>query len=665
MGSYDKLGTVVPYSLIKLILNDDKVFNSFINGFDNSKKMFGKISKYDYIESINQYLDFSIKLGKDLPKSYFDKVNYINSTNGINKQYDYEEYLDRTERIVSISLLESILTDAEVLDKFLNYKNNRDIFTENLETYINALTNFIDYYRKNNVPILVEMKSNYDKIINVYVKENEDLEKTAEIILISILESILNDDKVFRSFINDFDNSLSLFGRNSKFRYIESLNQYIKLYIKLGKDLPKSYFDKINYINSINRINKQYDYEEYLERTDRIIPISFLESILTEEEILNKFLSFEDNREIFPLRLEDYLNALSDLLKVYKNSGIELLTNMEINFKKLERIYIFEMFHNEEMNNDYELKNVDKKLEETVFKRVNMNAEPFQLARAIYIELCKLTSYDATFYAYQEIDRKGEKYKALYNKPVELINLENNKVTCRSFSEIYATLLNKVGIKAIVAGKNHKYTLFLHKGVIIKADATNKNFNIGEEFKLPDIIRVKLNLPTAGFRAYNIQNDISYVLEQVDIFNEEYQDKKISNLESRYKKIKGIENKKNMSFEDIIFYLSSIKPNKLIDFEYTEYLKMLVKTNLDRSIIDNLYFCTCYEKELEAFHPLFMIDASKYIDDEDSYFLFSHRQGLIRLSLEELKKIYESNQLLITNNKIKSDLGVDKLGSIK
>lgn len=492
-----------------------------------------------------------------------------------------------------------------------------------------------------------------------------DFDKTDKLIPISKLESILEDGDIFRKFILEFDHSEELFEDIPKQEYIQALNQYMKFYIKLGVDLPRRYFDIMNYINTVHQIEEQYDYEEYLDKTERIIPVSFLEDILTKNEILEKFFNFDENRDLFPQNLDEYLSSLMNLVNYYIENNMPMPPNMDSNFRKIKSVYIFGFHHNEKLEGEFELKNIDKELEETIFKRVNVNADSFTLARAIYMELCRITSYDANYYAYQKVDKEGKIAQSIYNKPTEEVTLKNNKLVCKSFSEIYATLLNKVGIKAIVTGGHHKYTLFLCNGIVVKADATMTGSNIGEEFNLPDIIRVKLNLPTTGFSAYNNENNLSYVIEKADKENEEYQERKLTELENRYRQIRNLENRKNLSFEEAISYLESIKAGKLVDLEYTEYLKILLKLNLNRNQLKNIRFCTCFEKQSEVYYPIFIVDGTEYITGEFPYFLFSEGNGLNCLSVSELKEKQNGGQLLIMNDEFKRNLEVKHVGTFK
>ncbi len=491
-----------------------------------------------------------------------------------------------------------------------------------------------------------------------------DIDKTDKIIPISWLVSILENDDVFRKFVTDFSNSKKIFDDISLEKYLESLNQYMKFMMTIDSDLPKKYFDKMNYINTYYRTNEEdYDYERYLDRTESLIPISLLHEILTNEETLDKFLNFEQNKNYFPEEsLKRYLKDLEELVNYYDKSNVPYPEGMLSNFEKIKDVYLFEFEHNETLEGEFKLKKIDNELESTILRRVNPDADQFTLARAIYIELCKLTSYDVNYAARGKGDSKAEE---IYNKEVGEITLDNNKLVCKSFSEIYATILNKVGIKAIVPDQYHKYVLLLCNGIIIKADATQTSSNYKEEFSLPDIVRVKLGLPTAGFEAYNKGNVITSSIDKADLENQTYQDSKLQSYENRYRKIKKIEVTDRKDFTEMMEYLTQVETNDLEGLEYTEYLKLLVISRLEKEALSKIYFSTCYQKKEEIFCPTFVIDASEYIVDGDIYISFSKEDGYKRLSSRELMAREKRGDLIITSHTFKKKLEVMELGIAK
>lgn len=491
-----------------------------------------------------------------------------------------------------------------------------------------------------------------------------ELDKTDKIIPISWLESILENDDVFQKFITNFSNSKELFDNISLEKYLEALNQYMKFMMTIDSDLSKKYFDKMNYINTYYRTNEEaYDYERYLDRTERLIPISLLQEILTDKETLDKFLNFEENKNYFPESdLKRYLKDLEDLVNYYTKNNMPYPEGMISSFAKIKNAYLFEFDHDETLEGEFELKKIDNELESTVLRRVNPNADQFTLARAIYVELCKLTSYDVNYAARGKGDSKAEE---IYNKEAEEVTLEDNKLVCKSFSEIYATILNKVGIKAIVNEGYHKYVLFLCNGIVIKADATQTNSNFREEFSLPDIIRVKLGLPTAGFEAVNKQNIITESIHKADLEHKNYHESKLQSYEDRYRKIKKIEVTDRKDFTEMMEYLTQVETDNLEGLEYTEYLKLLVKSRLEKEALSKIYFSTCYKKQDDTFTPIFVIDASEYIVDGDVCISFSKEKGFIRLSPWELTNKEKNGELIITSDVFKKKLEVMELGITK
>jgi hypothetical protein len=490
-----------------------------------------------------------------------------------------------------------------------------------------------------------------------------EFEKTDEMIPISWLLSILDNDDVFRNFITSF---MSTKKDHELENYLEALNHYMQFNMEMNSSLPKKYFDKMNYINTYYHTNvEQYSYEEYQKQIESRIPLTLLEEILTDEKTNEKFLDFEEHRDTFPdYPLDTYLRALQKYVDCYRENKINLSNMIFYNFEKIKNAYIFSFPHDESLEGEGTLKKIDAQLEKTILKRVNPNASPFTLARGIYIELCKLTSYDENYDAQKRINQDSPIASEIYNKSPEEVTLDRNKLVCKTFAEIYATLLNKVGIKAIVEGDIHQYVRFECQGVLIKADATTTGFQPSDSIPLADIIRVKLNLPTIGFEAENPVNDLSYAIKEADLKNDQYRWDKTESFEKKYRQIKKLEVEDKKSFDGVITFLSEVETDKLRGLEYTEYLKMLLTSKLDKDVLSNICFSTGYQKQKDNYYSIFIIDGSEYSHD-DAYYIFDPYLQVQKVDIKELIEREKTEDIIIVSNTFKRNLEVKKLGITK
>lgn len=133
---------LIPLDILEKIIKDGDFFVSFIKSAD---PFMGK-RKLSYAKAINEYMEYATIHSEDLIKDDFDRVNYINSIYGLPRRYDFEEYLSKTEPLITVSVLEAILEDEDTFNKFMDFDNNRDTFEFDLINYLDKLYNLLNYY---------------------------------------------------------------------------------------------------------------------------------------------------------------------------------------------------------------------------------------------------------------------------------------------------------------------------------------------------------------------------------------------------------------------------------------------------------------------------------------------------------------------------------------
>ena len=115
--------------------------------------------------------------------------------------------------------------------------------------------------------------------------------------------------------------------------------------------------------------------------------------------------------------------------------------------------------------------------------------DDFAKIRWVYLYICELFSYDTRFY-YAYHDMKND----IYNKNIEIINVQDYEIICYTMSRVLADVLIELGYDAIVIKENnnlfsHAYVEVRHNEYVLKLDPTKRH----------DITRMKMNATTLDF----------------------------------------------------------------------------------------------------------------------------------------------------------------------
>lgn len=157
--------------------------------------------------------------------------------------------MDRTDKLISISVIESILTDENT---YLDFINEVGEFSDiDIEEYLAAINNYMSY--------IVERTSEVDedlflRINNINKKYGVDVKyeyllymlNTTRIVNIGIIEAILNDEETFNKFMQ-FDEYKDYFGSNI-IDYLSSIWEYVSYMKERNLTLSKESLDKYNAI---------------------------------------------------------------------------------------------------------------------------------------------------------------------------------------------------------------------------------------------------------------------------------------------------------------------------------------------------------------------------------------------------------------------------------
>lgn len=119
----------------------------------------------------------------------------------------------------------------------------------------------------------------------------------------------------------------------------------------------------------------------------------------------------------------------------------------------------------------------------------NSGFDDFTKIRYIYRYVCNNFSYDTRFY-YGSESLKDK----IYNKRVNINNVEDFEIACYSFAHVLVDLLSLFNIYSEIKfdsgmGYRHSYVIVKHMGIVLKLDPTKKH----------DITRVKMHSSTLDF----------------------------------------------------------------------------------------------------------------------------------------------------------------------
>ena len=202
--------------------------------------------------------------------------------------------------------------------------------------------------------------------------------------------------------------------------------------------------------------------------------------------------------------------------------------------------------------------------------------------RYIYLYICKVFSYDTRFYS-----RDSKIKKDIYNKKVDVTNVEDFELVCFSIACVLDELLKHFGFESKIEKNDDKE--FPHAYVIANCMNNNMPYRIKLDPTINhDITRVKLDSPTLSFEDLDNHHDfIDSVLfsdskikeSQKPINHDEYYDtlsiKELNDVITRSAKNRGL------------------TPQELF-FEKLEYLKCLINVRKGLQKFDDIDYYLSY-----------------------------------------------------------------------
>lgn len=377
----------------------------------------------------------------------------------------------------------------------------------------------------------------------------------------------------------------------------------------------------------------------------------FYNNILKNENIANislesyyKLLKYTfsktiSNRYLIPITLENRIDEIIFSLEIFINYFKEQENDAT---KSLEKVKINEDFKN------------------TILKGLDENLTPLEKAIYVYLKLCKYLTYDAKFYL-SDGYLEGQNHGTFDD--IKNINSEKNRIVCYEFNVLYAKLLQEIGLKPVIFGRevyseNHETLEVLFSNFILRADSTTSFFK-------NDLTNVKLGLPLKGLKCLTknkiVQQEFNESLNKVyELFKKE-ENKAYDEFDSflkEYQILNSIEFKIPLK-ERVEIMCSALISSSLIDMDLISYaleLKNILFSKDEQK--ENIFFTALGMKkeEISLVAILALNESSLKTWEEDAIYYLYNQKSFERLTKREIIDLVQKGELEC-NNELKMLIG--------
>lgn len=228
----------------------------------------------------------------------------------------------------------------------------------------------------------------------------------------------------------------------------------------------------------------------------------------------------------------------------------------------------------------------------------NKNWSTEEIARYVYIRSCEIFSYDSR-YKFSKLF-KDDYATSILNREIDLTNIEDNYVTCKSYSKFILPKLMKelADIDVEVYGKIHFGNSFILNNEEMDVDATGDC----------DLARVKMGLSTYGYAPFLPYQDffknLKIIDQKINYIKDDYQEAAINsyindNVSKQFlkDKLEAISNflkqySKIKHFSDAQFCIEYLwsKFSSEEEYENSEYVYLYQRDNYNSWLFYNIYF---------------------------------------------------------------------------
>ena len=332
-----------------------------------------------------------------------------------------------------------------------------------------------------------------------------DIDKTMPFITIDAITSLISNQEVFNRFMHFDQNTQYFEGLTPEF-VAEAVKTYVDFMNDKGAKFDRKSLKRIKQIEGILPEEQRNSKEIFVQYPgiNKTALYNTAISIISNPQGFNQYLECQRTGSPYngiPFNvLSEYISTelFTFTRRIATNSDVEnnigFLMNKDRNVK----------------NNTYRINpqlQINPDFEKAVMGAIQPTNDPAEFALQLYNELNKRVKYNPSFFALDQ-DLTDQFAYDIYYQPFNTVNLQNNSLICKQWSELYAYFLEKNGFEAYVCGSGkHKNVKAYYGTTLIEADATNQTTSPSDPSRLTDLTRSKLGVRPAGFNAYEFYRD--------------------------------------------------------------------------------------------------------------------------------------------------------------
>lgn len=479
-----------------------------------------------------------------------------------------------------------------------------------------------------------------------------------------------------------------------------SMFQIISECKNMLKDYP---IESVEYskLNEIIHSRDIESFKSYYSKRENVNPklIDKIFQILSSDEVLDKFLSYDNNSDFFDIDDQkipksEYLKHLGWIFGSKDENGFlnntnSIFTNFFIlNFQELKNRYsqIYDNTNMERYINPWYTFSIslptnriirdgidfDWNVSPEVYKEIFENMPPDlsleEQAIYIYCKMCIMFLYDEGYLYRDKINKVN--YDSTFSKKHLEELVPGNKVTCYDFSRMCAKLINELDgdIKAVVIleGKNdgHASVGFYTENVSVTLDAIN--ISSDDRDGSNDLMKAKNGIKLKGIKIISDRDGI--IVKAIDKVYPQVLEKKPNTINEYIQRLKSIpqeENVQNIFSLKLQSLLDIMKSNNIYGNEFTQTLWIIAKTNyfgdgeVEQSYLGELIEDDAGNKRYKRHIVLRIQKQEEDNSSKEVYLIDTDTLNLKICSKEDIIKMLNSGKMIYECEKHKL-LGIDK-----
>ncbi len=322
-------------------------------------------------------------------------------------------------------------------------------------------------------------------------RSKKNLDDTARLVYISLIEKIIFDKDVFDMFMH-FKKNREFFSDIPLNVYLSAINDYINFMDKQNYEFSEVENRRIKKLNKLIKKYIGFNESNFKENDSGFYKLCL--NILNNDLMFSKFIHSSGDFEGYSVdRIYEFI--IGDLSNFYSKFEASELGELNNRIFMIERIRSIREKSSNEFNGV-----VDSSFEKAVMDNVSKSDSLVSLAYSIYNSLNSIVIYDSNMFALDQ-DYDDDYVLKIYDKKIDEISLGDSRVVCSNWAYLYSYFLNKNGIESYVVGndKSHKYVYMLIGDSLLSADATLSKYSSVDGLNVPDLVRAKMGLKPAGF----------------------------------------------------------------------------------------------------------------------------------------------------------------------